>query len=149
MKIKRVTLCGAVLLGMMLGACGGNSGSEPAPELATLAESETQADDLKPAVQKVTPEEGKQLMEELGRFTLVDVRTAEEYEGEHIEGAILIPVDELADRAEGELGDKGAPVFVYCRSGGRSANAAEILAGLGYTSVYDLGGIIDWPYGTV
>ncbi|MCK7492336.1 MAG: rhodanese-like domain-containing protein [Comamonadaceae bacterium] len=46
------------------------------------------------------------------------------------------------------LPDLDAKIIVYCRSGNRSAQAATLLDGLGYTRIYDMGGIIDWPYET-
>lgn len=73
---------------------------------------------------------------------LLDVRTPEEFAGGHIPGAVNIAVQELAQRLDELPGDQ--PIVIYCRSGNRSAQAAQILAGAGYTKVYDLGGIIDW-----
>ena len=63
-----------------------------------------------------------------------------------IEGAILIPEYEIADRAEKELKDKEQLILVYCCSGRRSKIAAQALADLGYTNVKEFGGIIDWQY---
>ncbi len=75
---------------------------------------------------------------------LVDVRSPEEFADGHIEGAVNIPVQELGQRLA-ELEDaKEKGVVVYCRSGKRSARAAEILAGAGHRSVYDLGGMSSW-----
>ena len=48
--------------------------------------------------------------------------------------------------AESEIPEKDVPGFVYCRSGRRSKIAAEALISLGYSEVYEFGGIIDWPY---
>jgi rhodanese-related sulfurtransferase len=73
---------------------------------------------------------------------LLDVRTPAEFASGHISGAINIAVEELPQRLA-EV-PQGQPVIVYCRSGNRSASAVRILAGAGYTPVYDLGGIIDW-----
>jgi rhodanese-related sulfurtransferase len=76
---------------------------------------------------------------------LLDVRTREGYAAGRIPGATLLPHTELAARAAGLPADKGAPVLVYCASGGRSAKAAKALAAMGYTSVHDLsGGIRRW-----
>ena len=99
--------------------------------------------------QKISAEEARQMMEGTQDYILVDVRTEEEYKEAHIEGAVLIPVDVIGARAAEELPDMDAVIFVYCRSGVRSAQAAETLAGLGYTQVFDMGGINGWPYGTV
>jgi rhodanese-related sulfurtransferase len=73
--------------------------------------------------------------------TLLDVRSPEEFASGHVEGAVLLPVDEL----EGRLSEvsRTAPVVVYCRSGGRSARAAQILSAAGY-EVHDLGGMSNW-----
>ena len=82
-------------------------------------------------------------------YTLLDVRTKEEFDSEHIKGAILIPDYEINTRAEDILTDKNALILVYCRTGRRSKNAANNLATLGYTNVKEFGGINDWKYGTV
>jgi len=94
----------------------------------------------------ITPAEAKKRLDSDKSIVLLDVRTQEEYDEKHIPGSILIPVDELEKRAELELPDKNAEIFVYCRSGRRSVTASEILVRLGYTGVYNLGGINDWPY---
>lgn len=81
---------------------------------------------------------------------VLDVRTPEEYAERHIVNARLLTLDTIdADTAAAAAPDKAAPVLVYCRSGVRSAEAAAKLADLGYTQVYDFGGILDWPYATV
>lgn len=73
--------------------------------------------------------------------TLLDVRTPEEFAAGHIDGALLVPVDELEGRLTEVSRDR--PVVVYCRSGGRSARAASILGEAGY-EVHDLGGMSSW-----
>ena len=89
------------------------------------------------------------MMEGSDDYILLDVRTLEEFEPAHIKGAMLLPVTEIQDKASEQLGDKDAVILVYCRSGNRSAQAAKQLLDMGYTRVYDFGGIIDWPYETV
>jgi len=98
---------------------------------------------------QIKPEDAKAIMDSTQPYILVDVRTDSEYKAGHIEGAILIPDTEITDKAASELPDKNALIMVYCRSGVRSAGASKALVGMGYTKVYDLGGIINWPYGTV
>ncbi|PQB04858.1 rhodanese-like domain-containing protein [Aureitalea marina] len=76
---------------------------------------------------------------------LVDVRTPEEYSVSHLKNAqnICVTDDDFQDQV-GVL-DKSKPVYVYCRSGKRSARAAKILKEMGFTKVYDLqGGIQEW-----
>lgn len=79
---------------------------------------------------------------------LIDVRTTEEYRERRIPQAILIPVYEVATHFEKRFPQKELNYILYCRSGIRSNHAQEILRSLGYQHVYDLGGIIDWPYET-
>ncbi len=98
---------------------------------------------------KITADEAKSLMDGDGDAVILDVRTQEEFDEGHIEGALLLPDTEVADKAQDVLPDKDATILVYCRSGRRSALAADELVQLGYTDVRDFGGIIDWPYETV
>ena len=80
---------------------------------------------------------------------LVDVREPSEFNAGYIEGAQLIPLGTIETDFEVAIPDKDAKIFVYCRSGNRSAQAAKKLVDLGYTNVFDIGGILDWEYGTV
>lgn len=76
---------------------------------------------------------------------LLDVRTPQEYAEGHIDGALNINVqsDDFKELAQREL-SKDLTVLVYCRSGRRSLDAAEILTNLGYKVVNLKGGIIEW-----
>ena len=96
----------------------------------------------------ITAEEAKQIMDTEEGYLILDTRAQEEYDEGHIPGAIVIPHDEIADRAEEELPQKDQLLLVYCRSGRRSKIAAEALVELGYTNIKEFGGIIDWPYET-
>ncbi|MEG1774400.1 MAG: rhodanese-like domain-containing protein, partial [Oscillospiraceae bacterium] len=95
---------------------------------------------------------------------LVDIRSADEYQGKvfapagvpelsiragHIPGALLLPNEVIAELALSQLPDLDAEILLYCRSGNRSRQAADTLVALGYTRVYDFGGIQSWPYETV
>lgn len=76
---------------------------------------------------------------------IVDVRTPEEFAGQHLDNAVNI--DWNGDNFEGKIGkyDKSKPIFVYCMSGGRSKMAAAKLAELGFNKIYELqGGIMKW-----
>jgi rhodanese-related sulfurtransferase len=98
---------------------------------------------------KISAEEAKARMDENKDVIILDVRTSEEYNEGHIENAILIPNETILDSPPDALPDLNAEILIYCRSGNRSQQAAEKLIDLGYTNVYDFGGIIDWPYDTV
>lgn len=97
----------------------------------------------------ISQEEAKRIMDEETDYVILDVRTADEYNESHIEGAVLIPYDEIPAKAESILKDKEQKILVYCRSGNRSKKGSASLAKLGYTNVLEFGGISTWPYGTV
>lgn len=99
--------------------------------------------------EQITPAEAKEIMDNENGYVILDVRTQEEYNETHIDGAILIPDYEITAKAENILKDKNQLILVYCRSGRRSKNAASELVKLGYTNIKEFGGIIDWPYETV
>lgn len=101
------------------------------------------------AYKEISPQEALALMEEDENVILLDVRTEEEFQEKHIPGSLLIPDYELAELAAQMLPDKDATILVYCRTGRRSEASSRQLLEMGYTSVYDLGGIVDWPYDTV
>lgn len=96
----------------------------------------------------ITAEQAKEIMDSQEGYIILDTRTQEEYEESHIPGAILIPHDEITEKADGVLTDKNQLILVYCRSGRRSKLAAEDLVKLGYANIKEFGGIIDWPYET-
>lgn len=101
--------------------------------------------------QKITPQQAKARMAEPGVIVL-DVRMQQEYDAGHIANAVLLPLPliEAGDAAVAKaLPDKDAEILVYCRSGRRSAIAANALINMGYTNVLDFGGINDWPYEVV
>lgn len=97
---------------------------------------------------KISAEDAKNIIDSED-VIILDVRTPEEYNGGHIENAVLLPVTEIPDKAGEVLPDKDAKILVYCRSGNRSATAAKELINMGYTNVYDFGGINSWPYEVV
>jgi len=98
---------------------------------------------------RLTPQEAKARMDSGEKITVVDVRTAAEYAQGHIPGAISLPNESIGTEQPALLPDKSAEILVYCRSGHRSRLASEKLVAMGYTAIYDFGGIIDWPYETV
>ncbi len=88
----------------------------------------------------------QQLLDAHPDGVVLDVREETEFWAGHLPGARSLPLDELdADSAASYLGEKTRPVLVYCRSGARSALAVQKLRTLGYTAVFDLGGLAGWP----
>ena len=88
----------------------------------------------------ITAEQAKELMDSEEGYIILDVRTQEEYDLGHIPGALLIPNEVIREQAEEQLTDKEQLILVYCRSGRRSAMAAEKLKQQGYTQLRDLKG---------
>ena len=69
---------------------------------------------------------------------IVDVRSPQEYEEGHMEGAILLPEYDIKKKAREVLQDKNKDIVVYCSSGTRSKKAQKELQDMGYTKVYNL-----------
>ena len=126
---KRMLWIFTALLTLGLAGCGGGIQKE------------------EPGYQQITAQEAKTMMD-VGAGTIVlDVREQEEYDQGHIPGAVLLPVGEITqESASAAVPEKDTVVLVYCRSGNRSKRASQMLADLGYSHVYEFGGIQTWPY---
>ena len=97
---------------------------------------------------RLTFEEAHRFLTEHREAVLLDVREEAEYITGHARDALLLPVDELTEESAGlVIGTKDTPVLVYCRTGRRSREAVRKLEEMGYTEVYDMGGLVGWPYG--
>ena len=119
----------------LLSGCGGQGSAQEETVVA--------------AFQQISQEEAKTIMSTNQNAVVLDVRTQEEYDSGHIKGAVLLPVDAITEESAQEvIPAKDTQVLVYCRSGNRSVTASKALAQLGYTEVYEFGGINTWPYET-
>lgn len=114
---------------LLLSGCGGNTSANGSYEQISQQEAKTMMD-----TQDVM---------------ILDVREQEEYDSGHIPGAVLLPVGTISEEtAAAVIPEKDSVVLVYCRSGNRSKTASAALAELGYTGIYEFGGINTWPYET-
>lgn len=96
--------------------------------------------------QQITQEEAKNMMDTQEAIVL-DVREQDEFDAGHIPGAVLLPVGTITkDTAAAVIPELDSVVLVYCRSGNRSKKASQALVELGYTGIYEFGGINTWPY---
>lgn len=93
---------------------------------------------------QIDQETAKQMMELDDGHVLVDTRRQDEFDAGHIPGAICIPNESIVDSMPAELPDLDQVILIYCRTGRRSKEAAQKLADIGYTNVYEMGGITDW-----
>ena len=96
--------------------------------------------------EQITQEAAKEMMD-TQEVIVLDVREQSEYDSGHIPGAVLLPVGSIDEEAAAAvIPEKDSTVLVYCRSGNRSKTASSALVGLGYTNIYEFGGINTWPY---
>ena len=124
--MKRM-LSAVLIMLLLFTGCGGNNMNEN-------------------SYQQITQEAAKEMMD-TQEVVILDVREQHEYDIGHIPGAVLLPVGTIAeDTAAAVINELDTVVLVYCRSGNRSKTASQALVDLGYTNVYEFGGINDWPY---
>lgn len=123
--MKKLFLFLLFLIGVTLSACSFSSNS---------------------AIQTVDSKTAIQMMKESDNYLIVDVRTSQEFDSGHIENAINIDNNliQKANQPLAQLPDTDQTIFIYCRSGNRSSQAAKKLESLGYTSIIDFGGIQNW-----
>lgn len=93
---------------------------------------------------QISQDEAMKMMQEQSDYLIVDVRRPDEFAEGHIAGAVNVPNETIEDEAPDALPDKEQTLLVYCRSGNRSKEASQKLADMGYTNVYEFGGINTW-----
>ena len=94
--------------------------------------------------QSITMGEAADIFAAEGDYLILDVRRADEFAEGHIPGAVNVANEDIRSTEPEELPDKDQVIYVYCRSGRRSKEAASKLAELGYTNIVECGGILDW-----
>ena len=139
-KSRGAVLAVFVILCILLTACGNGTSSEE----CTQSEVQTTTASAAAAYQQITQEKAKEMMQAEDGHIIVDVRRQDEYDSGHIPGAILIPNESIGTEQPKELPDLDQVILIYCRSGRRSKEASQKLADMGYTHIYEFGGIIDW-----
>lgn len=95
---------------------------------------------------RISQSEAKEMMDKLENVLILDVRTPEEFAEGHIKNAVLLPNENITNQRPQQLPDLEQTILVYCRSGRRSKFASRKLAEMGYTNIYEFGGIISWKY---
>lgn len=96
------------------------------------------------AYHSITMQEAEEIFKTDGNYLILDVRRPDEFAAGHIPGAINIANETIGTEQPEALPDQGQTIYVYCRSGNRSRQAASKLASMGYTGIVECGGIIDW-----
>ena len=115
---------------------------------SSQSEQEGDKNTVKAEYHKISQDEAKKRMDEHENIVIVDVRQENEYKEGHIKDAVLVTLDTIGDEKPEALPDLNQEILVYCRSGKRSEQASRKLVALGYTNIYDFGGINTWPYET-
>lgn len=92
----------------------------------------------------ISMDEAKAIFEGAGDYIILDVRRADEFAEGHIPGAINVANEDIGADKPVELPEEDKTIYVYCRSGRRSKEAAAKLAAIGYTNIIECGGILDW-----
>ena len=145
MKTKFLAALLVVLgVSVLLSGCGSADSNTMQAPAAKAQESKVTAE-----YHKITQEQAKERMTKNPKVIILDVRTPQEYKDGHIDKAINVPNEDINTTPPKELPDKNAEILVYCRSGHRSKQASDKLVKMGYTNIYDFGGIKTWTYGTV
>jgi len=142
-----VALIGALVLCSGLASCARPTDS-PAPTEAPALPTEPTAaptEFIHEGYRKITPEEAADMMaDSAAPVILLDVRSLEAFNQGHIPNALSLPDGEII-RAGDVLPGREQTILVYCQGGSRSKAAANRLLEMGYTHVFDFGGIADWP----
>ena len=104
----------------------------------------TGSNDTAKSYTQISQEEAKEMMAKDDGHIVVDIRRQDEYDAGHIPGAILIPNESIGTEQPEKLPDLDQIILIYCRSGNRSKQAAQKLCNMGYTNIYEFGGINTW-----
>lgn len=120
--------------------------NETPNEIQSELSNEDQSETSNPpnTYRQLTMDEAVSMMEAESGYIILDVRRPDEFAVGHIPNAINVPNETIGTAEISELPNKNQLIFVYCRSGRRSKEAAEKLVNLGYTNIVEFGGILDW-----
>ena len=128
MKRLLLAICAAMLL---LTGCGARNQVMDGPGMMNT-------------YRQISQDEAKEMMLRDDGHVVVDVRRQDEFDAGHIPGAILLPNEDIGDTPPAALPDKNQIILIYCRSGNRSKQASQKLFDMGYTNIYEFGGINSW-----
>lgn len=123
---------------------GGADGPTSVFIAGKLGGEEQESEEGEEKYMRISMAKAKAIFEEPGDYIILDVRTEDEYNEGHIPGAINVANEFIDDFELEELPDLDQTIYVYCRSGRRSMQAAAKLEEIGYTNIIEIGGILDW-----
>lgn len=136
----------------MFDVAGSLTRAEAAEVVARMIDKELripQTEDSGSRSKHLTPDEAWELMLNDHTAMLVDVRTHEEHQTGHLQESTCIPLQDLINNPFSVCGRKDTPLILYCKKGYMSSAAAQVLIDAGYSSVYTIPGIEQYPYTTI
>ena len=140
MKIKPIIFTLLLFFIILSASCSALTAGEPEPSTPSEALTVSAAAEYI----KITSHEARDMM--VDGVIILDVRSYDEFNNLRIINAVSLPHDQIKEEAENIIPDKSVTILVYCQSGIRSEIAARKLIDLGYTNVFDFGGIRYWDY---
>ena len=143
MKKSIIIIAAAVLLTVLLGACGDNVGNITEKDTGTEV-NDTMNNEQKNTYRQISVDEAITMMAQETDYIILDVRRPDEFAEGHIPNAINVANETIGTTEIPELPDKDQLIMVYCRSGRRSKESSEKLVKLGYTNIVEFGVILDW-----
>ena len=146
MKKRIILLTAAVLLAVLLGACGDHTENTIKKETGAAGTevNDTMNNEQTNTYRQISVDEAIPMMAQETGYIILDVRRPDEFAEGHIPNAINVANETIGTAEIPELPDKDQLIMVYCRSGRRSKEAADKLVKLGYTNIVEFGGILDW-----
>ncbi len=130
--MKRIfTILLMLIMLFSLTGCGGNEATDTDSKLPANGS-------------KITAQEAQATIDADKDIMILDIRNQEAYDTKHIANAVLLPSDEIKEKAAAVLPNKDQTILVYCNTGKNTAGVVAELVKMGYTKVYDMGGIQDW-----
>lgn len=152
--MKKIILLLTLAVIMLLAGCSSadrsadkeSSHSKQVKDDESIVSSQVESDDesIVRSYTMISQDEAKEMMKKSDGHIIVDVRRQDEYDSGHIPEAILIPNESIEKKQPEQLPDYDQIILIYCRSGNRSKQAAQKLADMGYTNIYEFGGINTW-----
>ena len=146
MRRKEIVIVAMLMFALVIAGCGAKNesnvtiiGGADGPTSVFLASKND-----KNSYTQIDQETAKLMMDIGDGHVIVDVRRQDEFDEGHIPGAICIPNESIIDTQPEELPNLDQIILVNCRSGRRSKEASQKLFDMGYTNVFEFGGIIDW-----
>ena len=141
MKNWIIIIAAAVLLTVLLGACGNITEKDTG---AVGTEMDDTMNEQANTYRQISVDEAIAMMAQESNYIILDVRRPDEFAEGHIPNAINVANETIGTDEIPELPNKNQLIMVYCRSGRRSKEAADKLVKLGYTNIVEFGGILDW-----